>query len=165
MWFKRLLSYVTLLAVILLVGAWFFTFRPTFLGGRAVYITVTGRSMEPTLQSGDLVILHERYTYRIGDIVAYPIPAGEAGAGSRVIHRIVGGSGAEGYVTKGDNRTAEDRWRPTDADVLGSMWLRAPGVGRFLPRLRAPLVIASLAAVVAVWFVLDLGKKPKPHSE
>lgn len=141
-----------------LIAAWAVTFRPTSLGGPATYVTVSGRSMYPTLRSGDLVILHEQRTYEAGDIVAYRIPRGEPGAGNRIIHRITGGSGDEGYVTKGDNRQSEDQWRPTDDDVLGKLWLRGPGMGTALPRLRAPLIVASVAALLAVWLVFDWWK-------
>lgn len=138
-----------------MIAVWAVTLRPTSLGGPATYISVSGQSMVPTLRSGDLVILHEQRTYEAGDIVAYRIPAGEPGAGNRVIHRVVGGSGSEGYVTRGDNRTSDDQWRPTDDDVLGKLWLRGPGLGRALPRLRAPLIVATAAALVAIWVVLD----------
>jgi signal peptidase len=159
---RRLISIGITLVVLTMVATWFFTLRPTFLGGSAVYITVTGTSMEPTLHGGDFVILQERESYRTGDIIAYPIPEGEAGAGSRIIHRIIGGSGSEGYVTQGDNRVGADSWRPTDAEVLGSLWFHAPAVGRLFPHLRAPLVIAALAGGLALWLVLGSGKaKPR----
>jgi signal peptidase len=121
--------------------------------------------MVPTLQSGDLVILHEQSTYEVGDIVAFRIPAGEPGSGNRVIHRIVGGSGDEGYVTRGDNRASDDQWRPTDHDVLGKLWLRGPGLGTALPRLRAPLIVATAAALIAVWLVFDWWKPKRGEAD
>lgn len=161
---KWLRKGVAVLAFLAVVGLWAITLRPTFLGGPATYITVSGRSMYPTLRSGDLVILRERASYHAGEIVAYRIPAGEPGSGNRVIHRIVGGSGDAGYVTKGDNRTSEDQWHPHDGDVLGELWIHAPGLGRLFPRLRAPIVVASAAALLAVWLVFDWWKKPKSEA-
>lgn len=158
----RVLSLLVFFAV---AGAWAVTLRPTFLGGPATYITVSGRSMEPTLDSGDLVILRERGTYEAGDIVAYRIREGEPGAGNRIIHRIVGGSGIEGYVTRGDNRDSDDQWRPTDDEVLGELWMRLPGVGERLPLLRAPVIVATLAALLAVWLVFDWWRKPRDGGE
>jgi signal peptidase len=165
MWRRRLLAVLGLAVLLGLLAAWAVTLRPTSLGGRAVYITVTGTSMQPTLRGGDLVVLREERSYRNGEIVAYRVPAGQPGAGSKVIHRIVGGSGAEGYVTRGDNRGSDDFWRPTDADVLGAFWFRAPGLGRYVPVLRTPAVIATLSAALVIWIVLDSGKKktaPQP---
>ena len=61
-----------------------------FLGGPASYVIVSGHSMEPTLYTGDLVVVHQRDEYSVGDMVAFEIEGG-----SQVIHRIVGGSAAE----------------------------------------------------------------------
>jgi len=106
-------------------------------------------------------VLREHDTYRVGDVIAYRVPRGEPGAGYRIVHRIVGGSGAEGYITRGDNRASEDYWRPVDGDVLGALWLHVPAVGRYVPALRAPAVIAGVAAVVMVWVALDWRRAPK----
>lgn len=156
---RRILKYVSMLVVFTLLVAWFFTLRPTFLGGPAVYVTVTGTSMEPTLHDGDLVVLREEDTYATGDVIAYRVPEGEPGAGYRIVHRVVGGSGADGYVTRGDNRLSDDYWRPVDGDVLGALWLHAPGAGRYVPLLRSPAVIAGVAAVVVAWVAYDWGRK------
>jgi hypothetical protein len=65
-------------------------------------------------------------------------------------------------VTQGDNRVGADSWRPTDSEVLGSLWFHAPAVGRLFPHLRAPLVIATLAGGLALWLVLGSGRaKPR----
>jgi signal peptidase len=161
---RRILKYLSLLVVLVLVVVWAFTLRPTFLGGPAVYVTVTGTSMEPTLHDGDLVVLREEDTYGTGDVIAYRVPEGEPGAGYRIVHRVIGGSGAEGYVTRGDNRLSDDYWRPVDGDVLGTLWLHAPGVGRYVPLLRSPAVIAGVAAVVVAWVAFDWGKRKQPQS-
>jgi signal peptidase I len=162
---RRILKYFSMLAVLLLVVAWFFTLRPTFLGGPAAYVTVTGTSMEPTLRDGDLVVLREEDTYATGDVIAYRVPDGEPGAGYRIVHRVVGGSGAKGYVTRGDNRLSDDYWRPDDGDVLGALWLQAPGVGRYVPTLRSPAVIAGVAAVIVTWVAFDWAKRKQPKAE
>ncbi len=140
--------------VLALVVAWFFLFRPQFLGGPAAYVIVSGHSMVPTLRDGDLVIVHRQEAYAPGDIVAYRIPKGEPGEGHIVIHRVVGGSDAEGYVTQGDNRSTPDLWRPLPADVVGKLWLHLPGVGDLLGLLRSPLLMAAVAASVTAVLVL-----------
>ena len=82
---------------------------------------VSGRSMESTLEDGDLVITREHSSYHVGEIIAYQVPDGDPMAGLRVVHRIVGGSAADGYVTRGDHRTSVDPWRPRPDDVIGSV--------------------------------------------
>ncbi len=142
------------LAVLALVAAWFFLLRPQNLGGPVGYVIVSGQSMEPTLHSGDLVLVRQRDSYQAGDVIAYRIPRGEPGEGIIVVHRIVGGSAEEGFVTRGDNRTGADLWRPRPQDIAGALWLHLPRVGWLLGLLRTPLVLATAAAAVAVLLVL-----------
>jgi len=142
----------SLLSVALFVG-WFVMMRPAFLGGPVSYAMVLGVSMEPTLHDGDLALVRARDHYAVGDIAAFRVPRGQPGAGAIVIHRIVGGSADEGFITQGDNKDAPDPWRPTDRDTLGEMWLRIPGAGRILARVRGPFLLATLSAVLAFLMV------------
>jgi signal peptidase I len=134
--------------------AWFGLLRPTGLGGPAGYVLISGTSMEPTLQDGDLVIVRARDTYAQGDIAAFRVPQGEPGAGRLVIHRIVGGSTVDGFVMKGDNKQLPDDWRPTPTDVVGTLWLVLPGAGPYLAWLREPAVFGALAAGLAVFMIM-----------
>lgn len=142
------------LAILAAALAWMFTLRPESLGGPAGYVMVRGVSMLPTYHSGDLVIVQKEASYTRGEIIAYRIPEGDVGGGIVVIHRIVGGAPEEGFVLQGDNNPAPDDWRPKVADIIGSAWLVIPRGGAFLGLLRAPLLLASLAAGVAVAFLL-----------
>jgi signal peptidase I len=135
-------------------AAWFVALRPAPLGGPATYVIVRGVSMEPTYHAGDLVIVRRRPDYRVGDIVAYTIPADEVGGGLSVIHRIVGGSRDTGFETKGDNNAASDPWRPTLGQIEGTAWLVLPKTGAILSSLRAPITLASFAAAAAVAMVI-----------
>lgn len=131
-------------------AAWFVTSRPATLGGPATYVIVRGISMEPTYHDGDLVIVRRMPAYRMGDIVAYTIPAGEVGGGLSVIHRIIGGSPDAGFTTKGDNNAESDPWRPTIGQIEGTTWLVVPRAGAIMSILRTPIMMASLAAAIAV---------------
>lgn len=153
------------LLVVALVAAWFVTLRPTALGGPASYIFVSGVSMQPTLETGDLVILQESDAYANGDVVAFEIPEGAPGAGSLVIHRIIGGSGDDGFVMKGDNKAAPDDWRPTTDQIHGRLWIHLSGAGTAVAWLRQPGVFASLLAGLVVFLILlgggDKTRAPK----
>jgi signal peptidase len=150
-----------LLLTIAAVAAWFVVLRPAALGGPASYIFVSGTSMHPTLESGDFVVLQRAETYRAGDVVAFEIPDGP-GAGSLVIHRIVGGSADVGFQMQGDNKPAPDEWRPTDDEVVGRLWLHLPAAGTVVMWLRQPAVFASLLAGLVVFFIV-LGGGPQPR--
>jgi len=147
-----------LLAVLVLAAAaaWFVVLRPQAIGGPAAYVVVSGKSMEPTLQPGALVIAMRQDEYQVGDVVAYRIPVGDPAAGLLVIHRIVGGSAESGFVMRGDNAAGSDVWRPTPADILGRSQAVIPGAMPALLFARSPIVAASVAAALAVYLVLGL---------
>ena len=142
-----------LFAVVL--AAWVAYLRPTGLGGPANYVTVSGESMEPTRFNGDFVITREQADYEVGDVLVYRIEEGDVGAGGMVIHRIIGGSLEEGFVTQGDNRDKPDLWYPTEGEIVGRVWVEMPKVGQWLPYLRSPVVIAAFAAIMAFFYVMS----------
>ncbi len=130
---------------------------PTALGGQAAWSAVVGRSMEPTIDAGDMVLTRAQADYSIGDVVVYKIPEGGAGSGVMIIHRIVGGSPTDGFVTAGDNRDFSDPWRPRTTDIIGLHWRTIPKGGYVIAWLRSPLVLGLGLSAVAYSFVLQLG--------
>lgn len=143
----------------LLLG-WLIVLRPTALGGPASYVFVTGVSMEPALETGDLVVLHQADAYAPGDIVAFRVPEGEPGGGALVIHRIVGGSSESGFVMQGDNVPVPDDWRPVGRDIIGRQWFHVPGAGTIVAWIRQPAAFASLMAGVVVFVIVLGGGRP-----
>jgi len=135
----------------LLALAWFAFFRPTFLGGTTHYVTVSGTSMLPTLHSNDIVVLAHRDRYAVGDIIAYTVRDDPQVDGLRVIHRVIGGSEVDGYVTQGDNRATPDPWRPRGRDIMGERIFRIPKAGLLLRWLKTPL---ALALLLLLWVVV-----------
>ena len=136
------------------VVAWAITLRPQALGGPAVFVAVRGSSMLPTYRHGDLVVVESASAYRIGDVVAYRVPAGQVGAGKIVIHRIVGGDGVHGFTLRGDNNTAPDPWSPKQGDMLGVATVRVADAGRAIALVRQPAMLAALAAALVVTLIL-----------
>jgi signal peptidase I len=120
--------------------------RPQFLGGRAAYVLVSGKSMLPRYHTGDLVLVEKQPSYHVGQLIAYRVPKGDSMAGAQVIHRIIGGNAQTGFVVQGDNRTAPDVWRPKLRDIVGAKALRIPNAVLVLQFLRSPLFLALLAA-------------------
>ncbi len=146
---SRLARLALTVATVALIVAWALLLRPQLLGGPAVYVIVSGHSMEPTFSTGDFVVGLERNSYRSGDVIAYRVPTDDPGAGALVIHRIVGGSPPEGYVTMGDNREGADEWRPKPHDVLGTPVLVVPRLGLLFLWARTPLGFAAVGGFVA----------------
>jgi signal peptidase I len=69
---------------------------------------VTGISMLPTLEEGDLVVIQPVPITQIsvGDIIVYDPPC--SAMGTAVIHRVVNVAG-NGFITKGDNNQLNDQ--------------------------------------------------------
>mgnify|MGYP001770629717 CR=1 FL=1 len=88
-----------LTALLLILG--YIAFRAS--GGG--FAAVEGRSMEPLLHTGDLVILVRKSEINVGDIVVYK-------SGSKyIIHRVIDKYEVNGYycyVTKGDGNILPD---------------------------------------------------------
>jgi signal peptidase I len=93
-----------LLVIVLLAGSALFIYTYTR--------KVTGVSMVPTLEEGDLVVLQPVTANQvaIGDIIVYDPPCSAEGAA--VIHRVVNvaanGAGSS-FITKGDNNGLTDQ--------------------------------------------------------
>lgn len=147
---RRVLSWAVLA---LLVLGWAVTFRPVPLGGPATYVVVTGQSMEPTYHDGDLVVLRAHDTYVEGDIVTFPVPEGEPGAGALIIHRIIGGT-PDAFTLQGDNNDHVDEWTPSESDILGSEWFAVPRGGAILRMVTDPTLLTALAGGLATVVVL-----------
>jgi signal peptidase len=142
-------------AVALVVG-WFLVLRPTSLGGPAGYAMVSGPSMQPTFETGDLVITQRQAGYGVGDIVLFRVKR------ALVIHRIVGGDGAAGYLVRGDHNSVEDGFRPTIDAVEGKAWLVLPGVGTAIEVIRRPLPLAICTWGIASFILLRRWGRPRP---
>lgn len=138
--------HLSTIAVILFLIGWFFVLRPVSLGGPASYVMVSGVSMEPTLYSGDLVILQKQAHYEPGDIVAYRTSRGN------IIHRIVEET-PDGFVMLGDNKDHPDIWTPKPEHILGKLWLHLPGVGKAVRAVKNPAVLAALISGFAFFIV------------
>lgn len=138
----------------LLLGVAIVLLWPAQFGGITGLTVVNGRSMEPGYRTGDLIISIRQPSYAVGDVVSFQVPEGQAGAGGRVIHRIVEVGTVDGrpqFTSQGDNNPRADAWRFGAQDVLGRAVLRVPGAGGWLAPGGSPLLLAiALGAVVTL---------------
>jgi signal peptidase len=140
---------ITLVVAVVLWGTW-----PQSLGGSVAYVKVNGESMDGTYNTGDLIVVHREAHYAVGDIIAYRVPKNKFAAGAQVIHRIVGGNGSSGFVTRGDNRTVVDEWHPRIDDVVGTAWARFPGLVSWFTRMAEPIPLGALCGGLTVLVML-----------
>lgn len=146
---KRLTTWaIVLLSVAAVILLW-----PARFGGATTWIVVTGTSMEPTYQAGDIVMVRATTAPDVGDVAVFAVPDG-VGAGSLVIHRVVAERPDGSYVMQGDNRDTVDEWRVDRGDVVGRPLLRLPGLGNLVGRLSGGSLTApaiGLAVTLLLW--------------
>jgi signal peptidase len=140
--------------VVLAAVAWLLW--PTSLGGGTTFILVSGHSMEPLYQPGDLLVARSGNP-EVGDNIVYN-PTGYGNA--QVVHQIVGGNGVTGWDVKGINNSWHDPWTPTNDDVVGIVHLHVPRLGVVTDVLLSPILWASVLALA-----LGLLLWPTSHSD
>lgn len=97
------------------------------LTGTLTLAVVEGKSMEPLLWTGDVVIVYKSGEIRVGDVVIYE------GRGNYVIHRVIEVRN-NCYLIKGDNNPLPDGCIPKELVTgkvlsIGNSVIKIPGVG------------------------------------
>jgi signal peptidase len=146
--------------------AWFLFLAPPEVGGATSLVVVSGTSMQPNLQPGDLVIARAHDAYALDDVAVYDIPDRQPGENTdaRIVHRLIAGDGDKGFSTQGDNLDRPDPWTPAAADIVGSVVYRIPRGGIWLARILQPALIGSLAGGLTVFLVV-LSRRRKELDE
>ncbi len=123
---------------------------PVQLGGRVSYVNVRGISMEPTLRTGDLLVMRRAEQYAVGQIVAFTSDMNSA----VVVHRIVDVLD-DRYLLKGDNNAFLDRFTPTADEIIGAEVLTIPGGERVatLAASTPTIVLQSLMLGLTLWIL------------
>lgn len=146
-------SVVVLVAVVIVAAVHW----PARFGGSHTVVRVSGQSMEPGLQTGDVVVVRSQGAYDLGDVIVYPGRDDSGVIRGHVIHRIVDGDALQGYVTRGDSLTTDDPWRPRPADIEGRVVRvleRGSVAGSLVSVFTQPHGLAAIAAGLAflgVW--------------
>jgi signal peptidase len=144
-------GFVVLLA---LVTAWFLI-APAQLGGRVSYVNIRGVSMEPTLYTGDLMMVRSRDRYEVGEVVAFVSDMNRA----IVVHRIVDVVD-DRYLLKGDNNAFIDRYTPTAEEILGAEVLTVPR-GERLATFAAstPTIVLQLSMLLVTLWAMRVSQR------
>ncbi len=124
-------------------------FIPVQFGGWAAYLIVSGVSMEPTLHTGDLVILHQTDSYEIGDIAAYYYPI----ADGIVIHRIIGQQ-ENRFILLGDNKPKVDPYQPSQAEMIGKYIIHIPGLGLMINQAKSLGLLSTTTLIILLGLLL-----------
>ena len=124
-------------------------------------LMVTGESMRPTLNKGDLVIVETGYrvgqvyaTYWTGDIICFHKPHDPD---ELITHRAVETRRESNFsflITKGDNNNGVDSWHISDNELVGKVVaLNSPFAWIYVTSLMWIAVIAVFVIVSVVVYV------------
>ena len=142
-----------LVTLVCLLAAWYVTLAPSSINGPVTYAVVSGHSMEPTLYTGDLVMVYRQADYAIDDTVLTQV------MGGLVLHKIVV-LDAEIVQTQGVNNDFADTWTLPRSAILGKQVFVFKQVGTFFFYLRDnPIIFGALAALLAALLLVDPRKK------
>lgn len=108
-------------------------------------LVVTSGSMEPEFSAGDVILIKEQDSYKLGDVVTF-----RDVSGALVTHRLVGRTQGQ-FITKGDANNVEDQELLPPERIVGGLVTYIPAVGQALLFLRTPL---GLLLLVLVGFLL-----------
>ena len=132
--------WLELLAILVAVLTWYVTLAPSALAGPVTYAVVSGHSMEPSLYTGDLVLVRKQADYQVGDTVLTNV------MGGFVIHKIVWISGSS-VRTQGVNNDFVDTWTLPRSAILGKQFFVFKQFGTYMIALRTnPLLFGLFAA-------------------
>lgn len=130
-------------------------------------VPVSGVSMRPTLQAGDLVFLKgvDPKTLKKGDIVAVSVPDSarkQYDLPAHIVHRIIKvGHDEQGLVftTKGDSNAGPDVFVTHANDVIGELRFDVPGAGYpflFFRSRQGEIFLGAAALLLVLYFGLGL---------
>lgn len=134
------------------------------LGGYRPLIVQSG-SMEPTIMTGDVIIIATPISYQVNDVITFLDP--ENGV---ITHRIVevkNNALGKAYLTKGDANRTQDEGLVAEQQILGKTVLKIPRLGYFINFTRTAAGMIIFLIIPALLIVIDeivtIFRKPKIH--
>jgi signal peptidase len=159
----NIISTVFLILLIILVAMMFFarfTGNSPSVFGYHFYRVATG-SMEPTLMTGDVILVKEAPAESIAkdDIVTYKAKSGEM-TGREVTHRVVAEpeikDGVYWFQTQGDRSGAPLDPRITYDQIIGKFVTKLPILDKVYSFFLTPYGLIAVVAVIIVLFGFEM---------
>ncbi|NTU46371.1 signal peptidase I [Candidatus Roizmanbacteria bacterium] len=122
------------------------------LGGYRSFVVQSG-SMEPTIMTGDIVLIQSQSQYMKNDVVTFKNEEGRI-----VTHRILKADLSKTpqvFTTKGDANAVEDANTITQDSILGKVQFVAPKLGYFVSYARSPMGVVIFIVVPALILILS----------
>lgn len=135
-----------------------------FVGSRVGFLDygmkiVLSGSMEPTIKTGSIILIHPEAAYTVGDIVTF---GKDTKTNIPTTHRLVASHIENGILyfnTKGDANEDPDPDQITQKDIEGKVLFSIPYLGYVIDFAKHPLGFFLLVIVPALIIVLDEARK------
>jgi signal peptidase len=116
-------------------------------------IVLTG-SMEPTISTGDVVLLAPtpRTQPKLGDVAAYTARRFSGETVGIFTHRIIGGDPINGWLMKGDANPSPDVQKPKAEDINGVVFFVIPWIGKLMT---PKMLMILIPVAVGIWLIID----------
>lgn len=116
------------------------------------FATVSSGSMEPTLKTGDFIVVKSQSDYSVGDIITFY----DAEKNAFVTHRIIL-EGENSFATKGDANSSADNFSVPIEAVKGKVVAVNGFVGDTVRFVQSPFGMFSVVAVaILLWLATDI---------
>jgi len=127
------------------------TANTNILGNYHSFLVQSG-SMEPTIMTGDIIVVHAEESYAVRDVITF------RGEENRIVtHRIAKAEEKENgiieYITKGDANRTEDEGFVNSENVVGKVSLVVPKLGFFVGFVQTVPGFIALIIVPAVGLI------------
>lgn len=119
--------------------------------------------MEPAIMTGDVVVIQNRGTYFINDVITF-----RTSSGDRIVtHRIIAvdREKVKKYSTKGDANRTGDEDAIDDQQIIGKVILVIPKLGYFVAFSKSSRGLIFLLVIPAVVLILDELVKIKKNAQ
>jgi len=156
-----LIKWAVLLGITLL-ALYIISSNFNIFGGYQPFLVQSG-SMEPSIMTGDVIVIQNRGTYFINEVVTF-----KTNANDRIVtHRIVAVDQTMGrkYSTKGDANRTGDEDVIGDQQIIGKVVLVIPKLGYFVAFSKSSQGLIFLLIIPAVIFILDELMKIKKNAQ
>lgn len=158
-----ILSIILILNITLIVKSYTNKDEVPSIGGFTPMVVLT-ESMEPNINSGDLVITtkEEPKNIKVGDIITFFDPAGDGT--STTTHRVVEIKTEDGilmFYTKGDANNANDRLPVEQDAIIGKYHSKIPYVGNITMFLSTSngLIVCVVIPMLLLFFLDSFARR------
>lgn len=122
------------------------------IGGYRQLIVQSG-SMEPTIMTGDVIVIAKATSYQKNDVITFQ--DSEKSITTHRIYEVDEIGGEKQFITKGDANRAQDNNVVSANQIMGKVVLTIPRLGYFIFFLRSKIGVVIFLIIPACLIVVD----------